>query len=219
MKVTLFNSVSLDGCVTGFDLDIAGHYARLGRLGADALLVGSRTAKSGIETFLESVPPEKPEDLYPPKLKRGDRRPYWVIPDSRGALKGLLHVYRQAGHGKDVIVLVSASTPKAYIKYLRERRYPYFLCGSGRVDLRKALALLGREYKFRRVVSDTGAGLNSALLQAGLVKEIILLVWPAVAGDKGLNFVKGLGAVRPLRLISSKRTGPALLLRYAVSRG
>jgi 2,5-diamino-6-(ribosylamino)-4(3H)-pyrimidinone 5'-phosphate reductase len=50
-KVVICNSVSVDGSIKDFDVDIALHYEVLGRLGADALLVGSNTAKTGIELF------------------------------------------------------------------------------------------------------------------------------------------------------------------------
>jgi 2,5-diamino-6-(ribosylamino)-4(3H)-pyrimidinone 5'-phosphate reductase len=43
-KVIVYNSVSVDGAIKDFDVDIALHYEVLGKLGADALLVGSNTA-------------------------------------------------------------------------------------------------------------------------------------------------------------------------------
>ncbi len=62
-KVVVYNSVSVDGAIKDFDVDIGLHYEVLGQMGADALLAGSATARSGIELFNKSVPPEEPRRL------------------------------------------------------------------------------------------------------------------------------------------------------------
>ena len=95
-----------------------------------------------------------------------DRRPWWVIPDSTGRLKGLLHVLRRAGFCRDVIVLIAASTPEAYRCYLTERDYRCHQLGERQVDLRRALSLLATAYGVQRVVTDCGPALNSALVRA-----------------------------------------------------
>ena len=48
---------------------------------------------------------------------------YWVIPDTRGVLKGLLHVLRRFEYCRDVIILVSERTGADYVAYLDERDY------------------------------------------------------------------------------------------------
>src|SRR5512136_1914398 len=135
-KVVLYNSVSVDGAIKDFDIDIALHYMVAGRFGAEVMLVGSDTAKSGIEMFMKTVPPERPIDCQKPMIKEDDERGYWAIADSRGKLNGLLHVYRQMGYGKDVIVLVSEATPKAYLEYLTARQFDYIVAGCDHVDYR-----------------------------------------------------------------------------------
>jgi 2,5-diamino-6-(ribosylamino)-4(3H)-pyrimidinone 5'-phosphate reductase len=55
-KVIMFNSVSLDGAIKDFQVDIALHYEVLAKIGVDALMVGSATATTGIETFVAFVP-------------------------------------------------------------------------------------------------------------------------------------------------------------------
>ena len=44
-KVIIYNSVSVDGAIKDFEVDVQLHYAVAGEIGADALLAGSNTAK------------------------------------------------------------------------------------------------------------------------------------------------------------------------------
>jgi uncharacterized protein YjbI with pentapeptide repeats len=126
-----------------------------------------------MEMFMKTVPAEQPSDCQKPVIKEGDERAYWAMADSRGKLKGCLHVYRQSGYGKDVIVLVSESTPQDYLDYLKERNYDYIVAGSDHVNLRMALMELNRRYGFDTVATDTGGILAAALLEENLVDEVI----------------------------------------------
>ena len=50
-------------------------------------------------------------------------------------MQGLMHVHRKSGYAKDIIVLVSNGTPKAYLDYLKERNYDFIVAGRDHVDL------------------------------------------------------------------------------------
>lgn len=102
---------------------------------------------------------------------------------ARGVLKDLLHFYRNLEHTKDVVVLVSETTPEDYLDYLREREYPFIRCGRERVDLRGALRELGERFGISRVVSDSGPDLNDVLVREGIADTISLIVHPVIAGD------------------------------------
>lgn len=146
------------------------------------MLVGSVTAKTGIETFAGPVPQEDDADRRRPE-NPDDARPYWVIPDSAGRLRGLLHVLRRSDC-KDVIVLASRTTPGTYLRYLEERRYDYYVAGSDHVDLTPALAAVEDRYRPTVIVTDSGGTLNSVLLRRGLVDEISLVVAPVIVGGR-----------------------------------
>jgi 2,5-diamino-6-(ribosylamino)-4(3H)-pyrimidinone 5'-phosphate reductase len=64
----------------------------------------------GIELYGGSVPLEEKKDFE--KLKRSESLPYWVIPDTKAILKGLLHTCRRFKFCKDVIVLISEENPE-----------------------------------------------------------------------------------------------------------
>jgi 2,5-diamino-6-(ribosylamino)-4(3H)-pyrimidinone 5'-phosphate reductase len=191
VKVITHNTVSVDGAVNGFPLDIALHYEVVGRFAPSVMLVGSRTAKAGIEAFVGEVPQETPEDLLF-TVEAGDQRPTWVLIDSRGALLGLLHVLTRGGYASDVAVAVSNSTPTVYRAYLEERGYSTFVSGEQQVDLRDLLECIVDHYKPAVVLTDSGGGLNRALLREGLIDEVSLILAPELAGVRGQSLLSGL---------------------------
>ena len=56
-KVIMHNSISLDGSVKDFEVNMGLHYQIAGSYGADVHLIGSNTAKIGMEMFLPEIPP------------------------------------------------------------------------------------------------------------------------------------------------------------------
>jgi len=217
-KIVVYNSVSVDGSIKDFDVEIALHYEVLGRLGADVLLVGSNTAKTGIELFMDTVPTEKPSDFFKPKVEPDDDRPLWVFADSRGILQGLMHVHRNSGYAKDIIVLVSKKTPKSYLDYLAERNYDFILAGDDYVNYRLALEALNTRYGVKTVASDSGGLLASVLLESGVVDEVQLLVSPQIVGETSVNLFRSLKNLIRLSLVKVETIrGSHVLLVYAVT--
>ena len=181
MKVILHNSISLDGSFLNFEVNMELHYRIAGNYKSDAHLIGSKTAKTGIEMY-GGAPPEKKKDFMKPRKENG--LPYWGIPDTKGILKGMLHAYRRFEFCRDVIVFVSEKTPKDYINHLEERDYDYHVVGKEKVNLKKALRILSTQYNVKTVLIDTGRELNSMLLNQGLVNEISLLISPELLGKQ-----------------------------------
>ncbi|QSZ66783.1 RibD family protein [Methanofollis aquaemaris] len=196
LDVIIHTSMSIDGAVTGFLPDIGLHYEVAAEFTPDAMLVGSMTAVSGVERYLEEVPPEEVGDLERPAVHAGDTRPLWVFVDSRGKLHGLLHVYRRSEYCRDIVVLVAEETPAAYLEYLSARDYPIIRAGGERVDLRTALEALHNRFGVQIVVSDSGERLNSALLEAGLVKTLSLVLTPTLAGRGAKHLFESLDEKR-----------------------
>ena len=179
-KVILHNSLSLDGSLTGFEPNMELHYRIAGMFKPEVHLIGSNTITAGIELYGTGVPPENPSDFQKPK--RNKKLPSWVIIDSKGKLQGLLHTCRQFEQVREVILLVSQTTPKRYLRYLDERQYEYHIVGKDSVDLSEALALLAKTYQVKTIVTDTGRILGNLLLNQGLVDEISLVVHPVIVG-------------------------------------
>jgi 2,5-diamino-6-(ribosylamino)-4(3H)-pyrimidinone 5'-phosphate reductase len=179
-KVIMNDQVSIDGSILGFDYDLELFYTLTGVFNADAMLVGSTTARKGIDLFMKKVPKETEKDYEKPVINKSDKRPFWALIDTRGKMKNLLHVIRQSGYAKFIIVFVSKKTPKAYLNYLEKRNYQYYIMGKDKVDLKKALELLRKKYKARTIVTESGGTLNCALLERKLIDKISILLTPVL---------------------------------------
>ena len=198
-KIVIHNSISLDGSLTNFEPNTGLHYQIAGNYRPDVHLIGSNTIKAGIELYGNGVPLEEKTDFEKPK--RNKNFPYWVVVDTKGKLRGLLHTCRRFEFCRDVIVLVSEKTPKAYLQYLKQRNYDHHIVGKNHVDLKKAILLLSDKYKAKTILTDTGRILSNILLSKGFVDEISLLVHPIIVGNNSYNMFSDIAKSQSLRLI------------------
>jgi 2,5-diamino-6-(ribosylamino)-4(3H)-pyrimidinone 5'-phosphate reductase len=220
-KIITHNAVSLDGSISGFSIDLEKYYAIAGKLQPDAMLVGSSTAKSGVEMYSDGIPDESMADFVKPRLTQDDKRPYWVIPDHNGLLQGRLHIFRRFEFCKDVIILLTEKSPESYVKYLMERNYDVIITGHEDVDLKRSLEILGDKYDCKIVMTDSGGNLNRVLLEAGLVDEISLIINPTLVDQKHLKLFRALNlSQKPLQLelISVEGLEDQVRLHYRVIR-
>jgi RibD domain-containing protein len=194
-----------------------------------AFLEGSGSlvaSTAGPPPALTGAVSESPEVLYSDFLPeeiagRPGHESWFTVVDSRGRVRWTM----KRGNGADLLVLVARATPVAYLAYLRRERIPYLVAGEQRVDLAVALTRMRERLAVTCVVSTAGGGLNGALLRAGLVDEIQLLVLPAAIGGAntptlfdGPALAGGEHPTR-LRLLSTQvEDDGALWLRYEVRR-
>lgn len=181
VRVIVHTSVSVDGHVDGFQPDLSVHYGLAGRLGADVHLTGSATIlAAGLtedETDGDGAPP-------PPVDDARDERPLLAVVDSGGRVR-CYDALLAAPHWRDrAVALCSASTPPSHLEHLRRRHVEPLVAGRDRVDLAAALDRLEREHHATRVLVDSGGRLTGALLRAGLVDELSLVVHPCIAGSR-----------------------------------
>ena len=197
-KVIVHNSISLDGSLTGFKPNMALHYQIAGNYKPEAHLIGANTVKVGVELYGEGVPEEEKKDFEKPA--RAKSLPLWVIPDTAGALKGLLHTCRRFEYCRDVVLLLSGETPEDYLVHLRERNYDYHIVGRQHVDLKRSLELLSAKFRVKTVLADTGRILSNLLLEQGLASELSLLVHPVIVGKKAYTIFGNIGKGVDLKL-------------------
>lgn len=213
-KVIMHTQISLDGCVRGF-IDTGIYYSVANRFGADMVLFGSET----LYTAARQYPPETEKAFVKPVDTPDDKRLMGVVPDSRGRLRNL-HVFRDSEYIKDLIVLVSESTPKSYLEYLSERNYDYITAGKDHVDYAKALKILYDKYNCRIIRTDSGGILTSILIEQGLVDEISLVISPCLVGTGEPHAFRSLSLLNriPLELISCETLDNHLSIIYRVIR-
>jgi 2,5-diamino-6-(ribosylamino)-4(3H)-pyrimidinone 5'-phosphate reductase len=202
-EIIIHNSVSLDGSLTGFMPDMGLHYKIAGDYKPDAHLIGSDTIIKGNEMFGEGIPDELPSDFEQPQ--RDKSLPWWVIVDSGGKLKGMLHTCRRFEYCRDVIILVTETTPADYLSHLKERKYNFIIAGKEKVDLVAAIDRLRKKYGIARILTDTGRVLGNILLNLGIANEISLLVHPIMVGEKCYPMFSEVTADLKLRLKKSEQ--------------
>jgi len=175
-RVILYNVVSVDGRIDGFEPDLELYYGLASKWNEDATLVGSETILTGED----EIPEETEDDLEPP-VKEDDQGSILVIPDSRGRVR-TWHALRKWPYWREFVALVSKSTPKDYIEYLEKRQIDYIMTGEDKVDLRAALEELNKKYGIETIRVDSGGTLNGVLLREGLVTDLSVLIAPTAIG-------------------------------------
>jgi 2,5-diamino-6-(ribosylamino)-4(3H)-pyrimidinone 5'-phosphate reductase len=176
--VILHNTMTLDGTIKGFEADLDIHYRVAAGVGAQGYLVGSQTV---LDAFYDE--PVKEDGEYIPGVDPTDKRPFWIVVDSKGKLINYLDFFRKLPYIKEIIVLISRRTPKEYIKFLKRRKYPYILSGEDYVDYKQAFRILRKDYQINRLLTDTGNLLNRVLFELGLINAISLVIAPLLLDD------------------------------------
>jgi len=200
-EIILHNSISLDGSLTNFDVNMELHYRIAATYKPDAHLIGSNTIKAGIELYGDS-PLEEKMDFNRPE--RDKKLPYWIIIDTKGILQGLLHEVRRFDLCKDVVLLLSEKTPKNYINYLQERNYAFHIIGKNHINLKISLELLNKRYNIKNLLTDCGRILNNLLLNQNFVDKISLLIHPCIVGDKSYNIFKNVDNKIKLKMLKNE---------------
>lgn len=121
-------------------------------------------------------------DYLPAKVNPpGTTQRWFAVVDGRGRVR-----WRQTGGGgMDLLVLACHSTPPEYLAYLRRSEIAYLVAGDERVDLPAILQRMADRLGVTCVLSKAGGGLNGALLRAGLIDEVQVVVLPALIGGLG----------------------------------
>src|SRR4030042_3317140 len=174
--ILLHNAVSVDGRIDWFKANIEKFYDLTSNWNEDATLTGSETLLAAYEN---AGGEDSDEDIA--EKDPTDARPLLIVVDSRGRLK-VWHQLKREPYWRDAIALISQSTPQAYIDYLQRQKGEYIMAGAEKVDLKQALEEVNSKYGIEHIRVDSGGTLNGALLRAGLVDEVSLLVHPYLVG-------------------------------------
>jgi 2,5-diamino-6-(ribosylamino)-4(3H)-pyrimidinone 5'-phosphate reductase len=230
-KVIIFNSISLDGRMDGGtdEVDMGLYYELAARWNADAMLSGSNTmlqAFAGQPAESEILESDSNPEATPGSSKelRPLAVPYLVVVDSRGRIPTWRAIRSQPFWG-EVIVLCSQTTPAAYIHTLTRDNIPFIVAGNDRVDLAQALEELNARFNIQTVRVDSGGILNGALLRAGLVDEVSVLLAPTLIGGESPRSlfvapdISSSEQIIHMRLLHSEPVRENILwLRYTVQR-
>ena len=127
--------------------------------------------------------------------------------------------------GDPILVILTESVSDRHLAGLRADGVSYIFAGKTAIDLAAALETLNRELGIERLLLEGGGGANGALLRAGLVDELSLVVSPAIDGSSGAPTVFNSGdtdlgpaPIETMVLTSHEvLDGGAVWLRYRLS--
>lgn len=127
------------------------------------------------------------QDFLPDSVvRRPGHRGWFCVVDSKGLVRWVYKEFpSEEWKGWHLLVLVAGHTPPEYLAYLRRENIPYLVVGQERVNLKQALGKLQSRLGVTSILSTSPGKLGGALLRAGLVDEINILVLPAIVGGFG----------------------------------
>lgn len=128
--------------------------------------------------------------VYPPTDRTFPRSPWFADRNAKAwgiflDAKGKAMWERSDIGGDAILVILTEAVPDSHLAGLRADGVSYIFAGATEIDLAGALEILNRELGIERIMLEGGGGGNGALLRAGLVDELSLVVCPVVDGGSG----------------------------------
>lgn len=210
-KVVLYNSVSLDGRLNGFETDIVIYDKIESQSDYDAVLMDPDTFENRFHNSSE-------------KIKAKDRKKLHVIPDSEGRIKWS-DIDKNENLNKNILVLCTRSTSQVYLNILEDRYINYMVIGFEDVNFATALEELNTQFGVKTLHVRSDGSLNGKLLRDDLVEEINVLIHPVMVGGESPDSIFIASDLKPdteildLRLLEMKSLGHELIfLRYRVMK-
>lgn len=194
-EIILHMVTTVDGKVTGtflssdIGIKLSEEYYRIHReYNADAYLCG-RVTFEGSFTF-----GRRPEyiggECDPGDYIYGRFEKYAVVIDTHGRLGWEYNFIHDEDPGYDnahIIEVVTESTPKPFLNYLRKLNISYIICGEKEVNADILAEKLYSLFGIKKLMLEGGGKTDSLFLQSGLINEISLVVAPVVDGGEGTD--------------------------------
>jgi len=164
---------------TGVDSNIIHQtYDRVAaRFEADGWIVGRQSLEvyaKGAARKLDVIP----NDLRSTHVADRHGRDLAVAVDPHGRL----HYGRDDAGGDHIVAILGEQVTDEYLAELREDGVSYLFAGPNGYDLHRAMETLGQSFGVRALLLEGGGTINGAFLNAGLIDEISVLLYPAIDG-------------------------------------
>ena len=109
------------------------------------------------------------------------RKSYAVAIDPSGKINwGSNHI--DSDH---IIAVLTERVSSGYLAFLQSKEVSYLFGGKAGIDLGKVLEKLAKDFKIKKLLLEGGGKINGAMLRAGLIDELSLLVAPVADGSIG----------------------------------
>jgi riboflavin biosynthesis pyrimidine reductase len=191
------------------------------QLGGGSWLCGRVTAQEFAKGKGQTYPPTGQTFPRENWFAAREAKAWGIFLDAHGKA-----VWQRSDIGGDaILVILTEQVADAHLAGLRKDGVSYIFAGKTEIDLAAALETLNRELGIERLMLEGGGGANGALLRAGLVDELSLVITAAIDGSSGAPTVfnsgdKDLGPapIESMTLISHEvLEGGAVWLRYRLT--
>jgi riboflavin biosynthesis pyrimidine reductase len=195
------------------------------QMGGGSWLCGRVTAQEFAKGTAPHYPPTDQvfprENWFAQREAKGDVKAWGIFLDGKGKA-----VWARKDIGGDpILVILTEAVPDSHLAGLRADGVSYIFAGKTEIDLAAALETLNRELGIERIMLEGGGGANGALLRAGLIDELSLVICPVIDGSTGGPIVFNSGDVdlgpapiESMTLVSHEvLEGGTMWLRYKLS--
>lgn len=160
-------------------------YSEIGReLGTDAWMFGLNTAKNFLPLKFVGKKDEKLMPRTPYLAPRSSKR-LFVFADPEGRI----YYNTSRIRGDDIAVILSENVTDEYLNHLRSAGVSYLFGGPYGTNLRMAMETLGNVFGVKSVSLQGGGIIDGAMLAAGLLDELSLVVYPGIDGLAGVSSI------------------------------
>ena len=176
--------ISLDGridCAMTEHITGDEYYAALNKLNCDSMLNGRVTMEMHYAEKERFVPKNNTKVSKSVTHKAEDAKGYTICCDTNGVLKWKSNVVDK----KPLICILSENTTNEYLEYLKNLKISYIVTGKNKIDLKKAMEILHKEFNVKRLVVTGGGAINGAFLGEGLLDEVSWMMAPGIDGRQG----------------------------------
>lgn len=159
--------------------------------GGGSWLCGRVTAQEFAKGTAPQYPPS--DQVFPRTnwFARSNAKAWGIFLDGKGKA-----VWARKDIGGDpILVVLTEAVPDRHLAGLRADGVSYIFAGATEIDLAGALETLHRELGIERIMLEGGGGANGALLRAGLIDELSIVITAAIDGSSGAPTVFNSGDV------------------------
>lgn len=165
------------------EADLRKVYAAIGKsLQTDAWMFGRNTVQEG---FL-------PYKFTGRKKEYNLPRTSYVAPrESERILilsdpEGMIYYHTSTVRGDNIVTILGKGVTDEYLQHLQEAGISYVFGGEDGYDLKAAMHMLSTDFGIRCISLQGGGILNGAMLEARLVDELSLVIYPGIDGLSGI---------------------------------
>lgn len=161
-------------------------YLDLGKkLNTDAWMIGRGTVQAmGITEEFQSKNGTPAKDILS-FIAEKDSENYCIIFDSKGRIQFPNNKFE----GDNIIVVLGESVTEDYTAFLKEMGISYLFAGKDGNDLELAMKTLYADFGIKRIQLNGGGVLNGTFLNAGLIDEVSIMLYPGIDGLSGISSI------------------------------